>query len=91
MEEGHGFSFHKQYLGDLPPELFIYIGCATQFYGDLDEIQHIKVHITSGKVTLLRYDEWNKETPMLVERIKIKLRDQDINFFDYTEKLNRNP
>jgi DNA phosphorothioation-associated putative methyltransferase len=87
MEEGHSFTFHKKYLGDLPAQLRIYIGCATQLYGDLDDIQLIKSHITSGKVTLLRYDDWNKEIPMLVERIKIKLRELDIDFFDYNGKF----
>ena len=62
-----------------------------QIYGDLDNIQLIKAHITSGKVTLLRYDGWDKETPMLVERIKIRLRDLDIDFFDYTGKFEPEP
>jgi len=43
----------------------------------------VKVHILSGKITLLVYDDWNKEVPLLKERIKIKLREQDIDFFDY--------
>lgn len=83
LEEGHSFTFHKRYLGDLPPELRIYIGCATQLYGDLDNIHLIKAHMTSGKVSLMRYDNWEKDTPLLVERIKIKMRDQDVDFFDY--------
>lgn len=83
LEAGHSFTFHKRYLGDLPPELRIYIGCATQLYGDLDNIHLIKAHMTSGKVSLMRYDDWEKDTPLLVERIKIKMRDQDVDFFDY--------
>jgi hypothetical protein len=31
----------------------------------------------------MAYDDWEKEKPLLKERIKIKLRDQDIDFFDY--------
>ncbi len=83
MEEGHSYTFHKKYIGDLPPELRIYIGCATQLYGDLEDIQLIKAHITSGKVSLMGYDNWNKKEPLLLERIKIKLREQDVDFFDY--------
>ena len=52
-------------------------------YGELDEVSLIKAHIQSGKVTLHVYDDWEKEIPMLTERIKIKLREQDIDFFDY--------
>lgn len=83
LDEGHSFTFHKRHLGNLPPELRIYIGCATQLYGDLDRIHLIKAHMTSGKVSLMRYDDWDKDEPLLVERIKIKMRDQDVDFFDY--------
>ena len=83
MKEGHSFTFHKDHLGDIPPELRVYIGCATQLYGDMEDIHLIKAHIRSGKVSLMRYEKWESETPMLIERIKIKMREQDIDFFDY--------
>lgn len=91
MEDGHSFIFHKSYLGDLPPELRIYIACATQLYGDIDDFQLIKAHITSGKVSLMRYDDWNKDEPLLLERVKIKLRELDIDFFDYSGKFSPVP
>jgi len=91
MEERHSFTFHKAYLGDLPAVLRIYIGCATQLYGDIDEFQLIKAHIASGKVSLMRYDDWSKNKPLLLERIKIKLRELDIDFFDYTGKFEPSP
>lgn len=81
--EGHSYIFHKDLLGDLPPALRIFVGCATQLYGDLSNIHLIKTHMTSGKVSLMRYDNWEKDTPLLTERIKIKLREQDIDFFKY--------
>ena len=84
MEEGHSFIFHKKHLGELPAELRIYIGCATQLYGDIDNFQLLKAHIRSGKVSLMRYDDWNKDEPLLLERVKIKLRELDIDFFDYS-------
>ncbi len=87
----HDLIFHKQYLNQCPKELRIYIGCAVQLYGDLDNIDLIKVHIGSGKVSLMIYDDWNKEVPLLKERIKIKLRDQDIDFFDYYDPYQPPP
>ncbi len=84
FEDGHHWTIHKSILDKLPPELRIYIGCGIQYYGDIDEIDLIKIHFTSGKITLLRYDNWKKKEPLLVERIKIKLKEQDIDFFDYT-------
>jgi len=83
MKDGHSYTFHKDFLGDLPSTLRIYIGCATQLYGDLENIQLIKAHIRSGKVSLMAYDDWNKKIPCMTERIKIKMREQDVDFFDY--------
>lgn len=91
LEEGHSYTFHIRHLGDLPPELRIYIGCATQLYGDLDNFHLVKAHMTSGKVSLMRYDDWKKDTPLLVERIKIKMRDQDVDFFDYGGRFEPPP
>jgi len=88
LEDSHSYTFHKKYLGELPAILRIYIGCATQLYGDIDEFQLIKAHIRSGKVSLMRYDDWEKDEPLLLERIKIKLRELDIDFFDYGEKFD---
>lgn len=91
MLEGHSFTFHKDYLGDIPPELRVYIGCATQLYGDTEDIHLIKAHIRSGKVSLMRYEKWESETPMLIERIKIKLRELDVDFFDYVGEFKPMP
>jgi DNA phosphorothioation-associated putative methyltransferase len=91
MLEGHSYTFHKDLLNDAPKELRIYIGCATQLYGDLEDIQLIKAHITSGKVSLMGYKDWESETPLLIERIKIKMREQDIDFFDYVGKFSPRP
>ena len=91
FNEGHDYIFHKDYLGDLPTELRIYVGCATQLYGDLEGIQLIKTHMTSGKVSLMSYKDWEGDTPYLIERIKIKMRDQDIDFFDYVGEFQPQP
>lgn len=91
LTEGHSYTFRKEFLGELPPELRIYIGCATQLYGDLEKFHLVKAHMTSGKVSILRYDDWNKNVPLLVERIKIKMRDQDVDFFDYGDRFEPPP
>ena len=83
LNGNHDLIIHKKYLNDCPVILRIYIGCALQLYGDLEEVSLIKAHIHSGKVTLMVFDDWDKQVPLLTERIKIKLREQDIDFFDY--------
>lgn len=61
-------------------------------YGDTDEADLIKIHIHSGKVSLMLYDDFeNKPLPELQERIKIKLREQDIDFFDYVGEYQPQP
>ena len=89
--EGHSFTFHKDFLNDLPPTLRIYVGCALQLYGDIEEMHLIKAHIRSGKVSLMRYKDWEAEVPLLIERIKIKLRELDIDFFDYVGNYEPTP
>ena len=62
-------------------------------YGEIDDdIDLVKIHITSGKVTLTGYDDFEgKAVPFLKERIKIKMADQDIDFFDYINENRRPP
>lgn len=79
----HSLTFHKMYLEKLPLLLRIYVGAALQLYGELDDIQLIKIHVTSGKVTLLGYEDFdNDPTPKLKERVKIKMAVQNVDFFD---------
>ncbi|TMN93896.1 hypothetical protein CWB61_18905, partial [Pseudoalteromonas sp. S407] len=43
-----------------------------------------KIHIKSGKVTLLGFEGFDTTPlPQLKERVKIKMAEQDVDFFDY--------
>ncbi len=91
FNNGHSWVIPKELVSDLPPELRVYIGCASQLYGDLDPMHLVKIHFTSGKVSLMRYDDFSKEEPLLIQRIKIKLRDQAVDFFDYGDEYEPPP
>jgi len=91
LNNDHDFIFNRANLNDCPPVLRAYIGCATQLYGDLDDVSLIKAHILSGKVTLLVYDDFSKDVPLLTERIKIKLREQAVDYFDYVGEFQPQP
>ncbi|MCG9753040.1 DNA phosphorothioation-associated putative methyltransferase [Vibrio brasiliensis] len=92
LNEGHSLILHRDYIEDLPLLLRVYVGAGLQMYGELDEeIDLIKIHITSGKLTLTAYDDYEKSVPFLVERIKIKMAEQDIDFFDYVNEQRRPP
>jgi DNA phosphorothioation-associated putative methyltransferase len=83
-EKPHSLTLHKKYLDLLSPLLRVYVSSALQLYGELDDIQLIKVHLTSGKLTLLGYEDFEtSKQPRLKERVKIKMAEQDVDFFDY--------
>lgn len=92
LNEGHSLILHRDLIDDLPLLLRVYVGSGLQMYGELgDEIDLIKIHITSGKLTLAAYDAFEKSVPFLTERIKIKMAEQDIDFFDYVNEQRRPP
>lgn len=89
-DEPHALTFHKDFIDLLPLVLRIYVGAALQMYGELDDIQLIKIHMHSGKVTLLGYEGfYDSPLPQLKERVKIKMAEQDVDFFDYVIEEKR--
>ena len=92
LNDGHSLELHKQFLPLLPALLRVYVGAAVQLYGELDEIDIVKVHITSGKVSFMGYDNFDSSSlPKLRERIKVKMWQLDVDFFDYVDEHARPP
>lgn len=92
LNDSHSLIFHRDFIDELPLLLRVYVDAALQMYGELDDnIDLIKIHIRSGKLTLTAYDDFDKSVPFLVERIKIKMAEQDIDFFDYIDESRRPP
>jgi len=90
LDEEHSLQLHAGLIERLPAALRAYLGCAEKMFGDLDQADLVKIHITSGKLTLLMYDDFDKNPlPTMRERVKINLREQDIEFFDYSEYAQR--
>ncbi len=87
----HSLLLHKCFIPQLPPLLRVYLGAACQLYGDLTDIDVIKLHIRSGKVSLMGYDDFSKPIPHLVVRVKIKMAEQEVDFFDYINEQTRPP
>lgn len=78
------FTFEVKQLPNLPLVLRIYVGCASQLYGDIDEANLIKVHIKTGKLTLHIFEDYElKQIPLMRRRIKIDMARGKISFFDY--------
>ena len=84
LHERHDLTFHQSVLGECLPLIRVYVGCALQLFGDAGSVDIVKVHIGSGKVTFLVYDDFEgPRTPRLVERIKVDLPRLRVDFFDY--------
>jgi DNA phosphorothioation-associated putative methyltransferase len=84
LAEGQSLQIHSSLINRLPPELRCYVGCAAKMYGDVDTADLVKIHVRSGKLTLLWYDDFDSSPlPRLRERIKVNMRAQRIDFFQH--------
>lgn len=84
LNVGHSLQLHSTLLERLPAVLRVYVGCATVLCGDIAEFDLIKIHIRSGKVTLMKFDDFERKAiPRMTQRVKVKLRDQDLDIFNY--------
>ena len=91
LHDNHSYILSTRFLNQLPAILRVYIGSAAQLYGDIDEIDLVKIHMRSGKVTFLKYDDFSKRLPLLIERVKVKLLEQDIDYFFYGDDYPNQP
>ncbi len=90
--ENHSLIFHKDFIELLPALLRVYVGCGNQLFGDVDEIQLIKIHFHSGKVSFMEYENFDDSPlPLLKGRVKVKLAQQTIDFFDASEEYIPQP
>ena len=86
FNEDNDYIFLQDYLGEAPTFIRIYIGCAIRLFGEIEGYQLIKVHFHSGKVTFLKYAEWDTDKPHLAQRVKCRLRDLEVDIFDYNDE-----
>mgnify|MGYP002402196323 CR=1 FL=1 len=83
---GESLQIHSSLINRLPAALRCYVGCAAKLYGDIDTADLVKIHVRSGKLTLLFYDDFDSSPlPPLRERIKINMRAQRIDFFQHSK------
>lgn len=84
------FTFHRSLLSRLPPILLVYVQCGAVRYGNPEGADLIKIHVRSGKLTFLHYDQFERrKKPVLLTRIKINLRTQFVEVFDHSADLQQ--
>ncbi|WP_238985404.1 DNA phosphorothioation-associated putative methyltransferase [Nitrosococcus halophilus] len=86
LVERKSLQLHASLVEKLSPLLRVYVGCATVIYGDYHDADLVKIHIASGKVSFMKYDDFErKPLPRMTERVKVKLREQDIEYYAYDD------
>jgi len=85
LEDSESLQLHTSLVEQLLPVLRTYVHCGTHLYGDVSSADLIKIHIRSGKLTLMKFDDFaGKALPRMIQRVKLNLRLQDMTIFDYT-------
>lgn len=86
LDNEHSLMLRASTALRLPPALRVYLGCATMLYGDVEGADLVKLHVQSGKVTFLTYEDFDESPlPVLLERVKVDMRRQEVQFFGALE------
>ncbi|MFK5985391.1 MAG: DNA phosphorothioation-associated putative methyltransferase, partial [Pseudomonadota bacterium] len=86
-DEDKSFHFPAELLNRLSAILRLYVDCASILYGDVETADLVKIHVESGKVSLMVFDDFiESPLPLLQERIKINFRLQEFDIFEYGEQ-----
>jgi len=84
----HEDALHVQssHVEQLPAILRAYINCGLVLYGDITNVDLLKIHVRTNKLSLMVYDGFDTDLlPRLRRRIKIDLRSLDFDEFFYGE------
>jgi DNA phosphorothioation-associated putative methyltransferase len=84
LDDNHSLQLHICMVNQLPAVLRAYIGCGLVLWDETSAVQLVKVHIRSGKLTLLEFEDFDGcLLPRLARRIKINLPRLDYQIFEY--------
>ena len=85
-ESSHSLQLHISLLERLPAVLRAYVTCGLILWDNVSDFQLIKIHVQSGKLSLLQYSDFDLSAiPLLVKRIKINIPKLDYDVFEYEE------
>ncbi len=84
LDGEHSLQLHLSMVERLPALLRAYVACGLILWDSLSEVQLVKIHIGSGKLTLMEYDDFDESPlPLLRRRIKVQFRRLDYDVFEY--------
>jgi DNA phosphorothioation-associated putative methyltransferase len=83
-ENSHSLQLHCSLIERLPILLRAYVTCGLILWDNISDFQLIKIHVLSGKLTLLQYADFETQAiPLLLKRIKINIPKLDYEVFEY--------
>ena len=84
LDGAHSLQLHADLLERLPALLRAYVTCGLVLWDAIGQVDLVKIHISSGKLTLLEYDDFAEvPLPTLRRRVKINLHKLDYDLFEY--------
>jgi DNA phosphorothioation-associated putative methyltransferase len=92
LEAEHSLQLHISLVERLPVLLRAYVTCGLILWDSISEVQLVKIHIGSGKLTLMELDDFDANPiPTLRRRIKVNVRKQDYDIFEYGSREHPKP
>jgi DNA phosphorothioation-associated putative methyltransferase len=92
LEADHSLQLHVSLVERLPVVLRAYVTCGLILWDAISDVQLIKIHIGSGKLTLMEFDDFDTSPiPLLRRRIKVNVRKQDYDLFEYGTREHPKP
>ncbi|MGE2715178.1 DNA phosphorothioation-associated putative methyltransferase [Mycolicibacterium litorale] len=80
---------HKSALGELPPILQVYEGCARALSGTVEHANVIKLSVTEPQVSYLTYPDFDHDAhPTLASSVIVNLRRLSVDWRDYRRASN---
>jgi DNA phosphorothioation-associated putative methyltransferase len=80
---------HKEYVDHLSPILRVYVGCGNAFIGDIEEANIIKIHMNSGKISYLEYEDFDGNPhPRLLKTTTVMFKELRMKEIDFSEREN---
>lgn len=80
---------HRSALGELPPLLQVYEGCARVLSGTVEQANMIKLSVTQPQVSYLSYPRFDRDAhPTLAAAVTVNLRKLTVDWRDYSRSDN---
>ena len=84
LDAEHSLQLHISLVDRLPALLRAYVTCGLIIWDALSDVQLVKIHIASGKLTLMEFEAFDEDPlPRLRRRIKVIVRKLDCDVFEY--------